>query len=275
MIDIKNIIKEISLLDKDDKKNILNTLISGCNKDSYTKNLNGYFFNLLDVDLDTLEQINNNIKIIKESKKNININIIVNNTNTIIENIDNENKENELYELDNESDNELYNITNKRLDFEKDNKELYEKNINSYKKNKCKKNSVLYNIIQMSKKKTGNNMRFKNTTYYYMEEDYDNEFLDVIYSENEIDIKDDNEYIGEETEYIEEIQDNDELEEIEDNEEENDYKSEDIELETNDMDTHNETINIDNEIKMYGIILNNNGIKINMNYRLIKEEYEI
>ena len=66
-----------------------------------------------------------------------------------------------------------------------------------------------------------------------------------------------------------------ELEEIEDNEEEKDYKSEDFELETNDMDTNNETVNIDNEIKMYGIILNNNGIKINMNYRLIKEEYII
>ena len=42
-------------------------------------------------------------------------------------------------------------------------------------------------------------------------------------------------------------------------------------METSDIDI----VNIDNEIKMYGIILNNNGIKINMNYRLIKEEYEI
>jgi hypothetical protein len=158
MIDIKNIIKEISLLDKEDKKNILNTLIEGCNKDGYTKNLNGYFFNLLDVELDTLEKLNDTIKIIKESKKKKNINInnnIINNINTIIQNEDYENKENKLYELEDEIDNELYKFTNKRLDFEKDNKEIYEKNISKYKKKTCKKKQriIYYNTTFKKKDK--------------------------------------------------------------------------------------------------------------------------
>ena len=59
-IDIKDVISRINRLNIKEKNHILNIL--RMTKIDYTKNANGYFFNLLQIDIDILEKICNCLK---------------------------------------------------------------------------------------------------------------------------------------------------------------------------------------------------------------------
>jgi hypothetical protein len=64
-IDIKDVISRISRLNTKEKNHILNIL--RMTKIDYTKNANGYFFNLLQIDIDILEKICNCLDLIEKN----------------------------------------------------------------------------------------------------------------------------------------------------------------------------------------------------------------
>lgn len=266
MLNVKNLIKEIHTLDKNEKQNILNILLHNTTNEDYTKNLNGYFFNLLNVDLDTLENIDKTLKVIKESR----LKLLQNSKddNIASKNLDNiksetlskflELKECELQKYNICDDDEIIEIYNENIIKEEKNKieiKIPEK--------RYKKTSNIYIIKQLAKSRQNKNVKYTNTrNCYEMDEVDDNVEEDDNINEIITNIEGENNTFDEED--LDIITEND-LYDIE-NEEEEEYN---ITIQEN---LEEETID-DFEIEKYKSVLNENGYKFKTGYKLIKEDY--
>ena len=99
---LKYITNNISKLTKNEKKHILGILVNNTNK-RYTKNRNGYLFDLSDVSTEVIEKIGNCVKLILDNrilidKKDTERRIELENYKTLINNKLQESKDRELQE---------------------------------------------------------------------------------------------------------------------------------------------------------------------------------
>jgi hypothetical protein len=257
-MDIKEIVTRVNKLDNKEKLHILNILET--HKVDFTKNANGYFFNLTKVDenivlkiFKTLELIETNRDLIRKIDKRRD-ELLTYYKKLIGEKIENKIKQrNQEY-----NDKLLLREIQTTIDFtfEKILKYANANNIGDpddmikeYNKSllKYEKNNVYYNIITKIKAyNSNNNKNFdkKNkernnnydhvSDYDYNEEEYDYDIMDI---ENEYEDVDD----------LDEICDNDNDEEVDEEVDEDTYYSDDKMNEDNDNDNDNDN-EIDNEI---------------------------
>jgi hypothetical protein len=268
MLNVKNLIKEIQLLDKNEKQNILNLLLHNTTNEDYTKNLNGYFFNLLNVDLDTLENIDKTIKVIKESKLRL-------------ENTKKYEGEIETKELEKKQDNifDEYDLEKYKIE-DDDIIDILNENIIKEERNKIeikipdkryKKSSNIYILKQLAKSRISKNIKYTNTRTCYDIDDnfiqdenitFDEEEIDNILNENDVNDVNDVDDVDIDIELVSE----NDLYDID-----IDIDIENITIVENEI-LDDETIE-DSELEKYKNVLNENGYKLKTGYKLIKEEY--
>jgi|688.fasta_scaffold64647_4 hypothetical protein len=301
-IDIKDVITRINKLNTKEKMHILNIL--RMTKIDYTKNVNGYFFNLLQIDTVILEKICNcldliekNSGILKEMDRR-RIELLSYYKNLIEERLQkNIQKKRDEYVNRLQLKDPSLNIVIKRKIIKK--KRVFEhitdpdlliKEYIKY-KNRFQKGSVYHRItvsIKLIRSNKSREMKSSENDELHVPDENDSGYDNVKDNESVVDITEDSFHISDNEEEIEEEKENDKQEEDEDDDEkeqENDdgtYISEedienvyDDEIEEEDKITSED--NTENEFRRFKNLLYKQGFEFddNKNCLLIYQDYII